>query len=116
MSGHALRVRNEFIPVRVETGTREHELVGDRDRMFDGAMREIVDGWVSKWAFTTTPLQAAKYATVMAELLTPGARSCDGFLIGAAAANCFVEILNDSPIPHSGGRRRIQFVLHRAGV
>lgn len=109
----ALVVGGVTIPVALDGATEEAELIGDRDRMFDGSMREVSDGHKARAPFQTAPLSSADYAAIRAALLATPPLTCSGDL--APAASCFVEMGQMTPGKVQGQIRRVlRFTLHEA--
>lgn len=110
----ALVVGGVTVPVAPDGASEEAELIGDRDRMFDGTMREVSDGLKRRWPIATTPMAAADYATLRAVLVGTPPVTCSGDILGATVS-CFVEMGGATPGKVAGTLRRVlRFTLLEA--
>lgn len=102
------------VPVALDGASEEAELIGDRDRMFDGAMREVSDGYKRRWPFTTRALSPEDFAALRAILVGAPPIECSGDLLGETL-DCFVELGAVTPGKVAGGIRRVlRFTLLEA--
>jgi hypothetical protein len=109
----ALVVNGVTIPIAPGGASQEAELIGDRDRMFDGSMREVSDGYKARAPFVTPPLSPADYTTIRAALLATPPVTCSGDL--APAVSCFVELGAADAGKVAGAIRRVlRFTLLEA--
>lgn len=111
----ALVVGAVTVKVAAEGGfERDVEETGERGRMQDATMREIVRARKSSYRVRTIPLTLSDRDALIAALnSTTRPVACSGDLL-TASTTCFPQFLGEKPEAFAGGTTRyvVSFMLH----
>jgi hypothetical protein len=96
------RIDGSVIPVAQNSVNRTFQEIGDRERSFDGTLRETIRSRVSLYEGATIPMTWADASSVIASLNTSTQpQNCDGTMLssgGATVVAMFTRAIKSKPM------------------